>query len=348
VAITKLEDRTDRLFGREADLETLCERARRTGLTAIVGQPQIGKSWLLMEVARRLDRETEPRCLVGFTRSPKGANDPLLQVVSDLYQRWLADAGAWQRMRTVWEQQKDRLLPAFAKFVGKLSEKAGKLVPLVGELGGAAIRESLEALVFASDNLRTGPVIVSRLEYAQAQELIRSVHDIARCRIALVMDQWEETLDLKQQRNMFRDILREPEQWPGCHILLGAQEHDKVVKLLRELEQGFPGRAHVQTLGEMDLSAEHEGRRLISFLRAQPQPRAIENVNDTRVLDLIGGYPRVISRWVAEDARETVRTFVGLAWPGRQTSFAIAISKSCCSSSKETASRLPCVFPLFL
>src|SRR5262249_20911451 len=123
-----LENRSDRLFGREADLERLLQRTRRTGLTAIVGQPQIGKSWLLMELARQLDRETDPRCLVGFTRSPKGANDPLLQVVSDLYQRWLADAGARQQLKTVWEQQQDRLLPAFARFVGKLSEKAGKLV----------------------------------------------------------------------------------------------------------------------------------------------------------------------------------------------------------------------------
>ena len=67
-----------------------------------------------------------------------------------------------------------------------------------------------------------------------------------------------------------------------------------------------------QMLGEMDLSAESERRRLLSFLRAQKRLRAIENVDDTRILDLIGGYPRVIGRWVAEDARETVRTFDGL------------------------------------
>jgi ABC-type enterochelin transport system ATPase subunit len=87
MAISELIDRTDRLFGREADLESLRERASRTGLTAIVGPPQIGKSWLLMEMARRLQRENKPSCLVGSTSSPKGAPDPLLQVVSDLYQR---------------------------------------------------------------------------------------------------------------------------------------------------------------------------------------------------------------------------------------------------------------------
>src|SRR5215470_9238980 len=154
MTIAQLETRADRLFGREADLIWLLRRTQRFGLTAITGPPQIGKSWLLMELARRLDRETNPRCLVGFTRSPKGANDPLLRVVSDLYQRWLADARAWEQLRAVWEQQKDRLLPAFSRFVGKLSEKAAKLVPIFGELGGTAIKESLDGLVTASENLR--------------------------------------------------------------------------------------------------------------------------------------------------------------------------------------------------
>ena len=169
-------------------MERLLQRTRRTGLTAIVGAPQIGKSWLLMELARRLDRETDPRCLVGFTLSPHGAPDPLLQVVSDLYQRWLADASDRQQIEMVWDQQKDRLLPAFARFVGKLSEKAGKIFPFVGELGGTAIRESLEGVVVASEDLRTGRLIVSRLEYDQAQELVSSVHNIAERRILLVMD----------------------------------------------------------------------------------------------------------------------------------------------------------------
>src|SRR5215472_9513207 len=201
MAAVELENRTERLFGREVGLERLLQRTRRTGLTAVVGAPQIGKSWLLMELARRLDRETEPRCLVGFTRSPKGANDPLLQVVSDLYQRWLGDAGAWEQLKAVYDQQKDRLLPAFARFVGKLSEKAGKLVPILGELGGTAIKESLEGLVAASEDLRSGRLIISRLEYAHPQELVSSVHDIARCRIALIMDHWGEARDLEQQQN---------------------------------------------------------------------------------------------------------------------------------------------------
>jgi hypothetical protein len=312
VAITQLESRFDRLFGREADLTQLMQRTRRSGLTAIIGPPQIGKSWLLMELAYRLDREADPRCLMGFTRSPKGAKDPLLQVVIDLYQRWLADAQAWTQLRIVWEQQKDGLLPAFARFVGKLSEKAAKLVPILGELGGTVIKESLEGLVTASEGLRSGQLIVSRLEYSQAQEFVSSVQKINGKRVTLIMDQWEETCDLDQQGNTFRDFLREPEQWTECHILLGAREGGEAAELLNELEAEYPDGLRVLTLGEMHFAEGVEQRRMTSYLRAQPQLRSLENVSDSSVLALVAGYPRVISRWTAEDARDTAKTFDGL------------------------------------
>jgi hypothetical protein len=166
-----------------------------------------------------------------------------------------------EQLRTVWEQQRGGLLSACAKFVGKLSEKAGKLVPTVGELGGTAIKEALNGLVVASQDLRTGQLILSRLDYTQANELVSSVHNVTRRRIVLVMDQWEETRDIDQQLTTFRDFLREPEQWPECHILLGVSEGDTAAELLRELEREFPGSAHVQMLGEMDLSTESERRR---------------------------------------------------------------------------------------
>jgi hypothetical protein len=133
-----------------------------------------------------------------------------------------------------------------------------------------------------------------------------------------VSDQWEETRDLELQRDAFRNFLREPEQWSGCHILLGAREGSAGAELLQELEREFPGAAYVHMLGEMDLAAQNERQRLVAFLHAQPQLRAIENVDDNRVLDLVGGYPRVISRWVAEDARERVLAFDGLEGLARE------------------------------
>jgi hypothetical protein len=75
------------------------------------------------------------------------------------------------------------------------------------------------------------------------------------------------------------------------------------------LEAEYPGGVYIHTLGEMNLADPIERRRLISYLHAQPQLRALENVPDDRVLQLIAGYPRVIDRWTDEDARNRVRTF---------------------------------------
>ena len=50
----------------------------------------------------------------------------------------------------------------------------------------------MEGLVAASEDFRTGRLIVSRLEYTQAQQRVSSVHEIAECRVALVMDQWDD------------------------------------------------------------------------------------------------------------------------------------------------------------
>jgi len=109
-----------------------------------------------------------------------------------------------------------------------------------------------------------------------------------------------------------RDFLREREQWLDCHILLGAREGGEAAELLHDLEAEYPGGVYVHTLGEMDLTDRIEGRRMVSYLHAQPQLRALENVPDDRVLELVAGYPRVIDRWTAEDARDTAKTFDSL------------------------------------
>jgi len=161
------------LFGRGAVLDQLRRRAEGTGLTAIVGPPQVGKTSLLLELAYQLARDTDPPYLVGFLKYSEQPSDPFLRVVNDLYQRWLHDAGAWDQLKMVWEQQRDKLLPAFAKFTGKLSEKAAKLVPGLGELWGTAIKEALDGLVAVSDDLRAG-ILLPPLEFTQVRELISS------------------------------------------------------------------------------------------------------------------------------------------------------------------------------
>jgi hypothetical protein len=43
-------DNSKTLFGREPDLAYLSDRAGHSGMTAVVGRAQMGKSWLLTEL----------------------------------------------------------------------------------------------------------------------------------------------------------------------------------------------------------------------------------------------------------------------------------------------------------
>ncbi len=303
MAVVELQDLSERMFGRETDLAALRARAARPGLTAVTGPPQIGKSFVLRQLAWDCTQCTHPAYIVGYIRSPQGAPDPLLHVVSDLYQRWLSGASNLEQLRETWDQQKDALLPSAAKFAGDLLSKTTALIPGIGDL----ISGALNGLVAVNQDLRSGQLNLSPLQGPQAQELVSSVVRISKRRVILVMDQWEEAPDTASQMRLFKDYLREIESWPGCHIFVGARD-GAAADLLNALPGEFPAAA-VHSLAEMQLSVPGEQQRMISYLR-QRVP-GIQNQPDDAVLNLVGGYPSVIYRLAADDARETVQTFDG-------------------------------------
>src|SRR5215469_13362832 len=118
----ELTDRSAILFGRGPDLAYLLSRAGRKGITAVVGRAQMGKSWLLTELARQLSQDRaalhsgtiqslnlkdRPSYLVGFTDETA---DPLLRAVVDLYTRWLENSSYREQALVVWQQQKKDLV----------------------------------------------------------------------------------------------------------------------------------------------------------------------------------------------------------------------------------------------
>ena len=83
ISDSKLPDRRESLFGRAPDLAHLIERACYKGVTAIAARPQMGKSWLLTELARTLYQNQEPHYLVGFTESFGQTPDLFLRAVAE-------------------------------------------------------------------------------------------------------------------------------------------------------------------------------------------------------------------------------------------------------------------------
>lgn len=115
--IDAFPDRCERLFGREADVHRLTDRASRPGLTAVVARPLMGKTWALTEVARRLFEEG--RYLVGYHESKGAESSHLLFAVSNLYAGWLADSTMREQAINLWERHKDGLVPRIGQMANR-------------------------------------------------------------------------------------------------------------------------------------------------------------------------------------------------------------------------------------
>ena len=258
----ELPDRRDRLFGREGDLARLLNRARFRGLTAVVARPQMGKSWLLTELARRLGTEHDPPHLVGFAELFGETPDLLLRAVVDLYARWLADAGCWQQAKKVWQNEKANLLPSFAKTVakifGEIADPAVKGVAVV-------VEEAITGLLAADERLRTGGLQLPTLSYQQARDLVGSVAQVSGRPIALFLDQWEKSPDVSLESKTLDSFLRHRDDWPGCHFFVALRPDQPAFDTVRRLAASLPGPATLYDLEGMDLDEEAEQRRLVGL-----------------------------------------------------------------------------------
>ena len=119
-------DNSESLFGRRSDLAFLLDRATTPGITAIYGQPQMGKTWLLEELGRQLTQSTRPSqiqqlltpsaYLVGYHEALGESQEVIIQrAVLDLYTRWLSNSTFRQQAHTLYLKKKETLLTDTAR-----------------------------------------------------------------------------------------------------------------------------------------------------------------------------------------------------------------------------------------
>jgi hypothetical protein len=296
-------DRSDRLFGREKDLAALAARVRCKGLTTVVARPQMGKSWLLTELARRLSLTHEPRHLVGFAEQVGQTPDLLVRAVVDLYTRWLSDAGMAEQAGMVWKQQKDRLLPGVAGTLGKIFSEvfgtAAKPVTVV-------VDEAIKGLVAANETLTSGGLKLPVLQYEQARDLVSAVARISGRPIALFLDQWERSSDPTMESRTLDAFLRHLDDWPTCHLFLALRPDEPAYGVIEALARSMPGTAHVYPLELMNLAETRDSDGLLSFLRWRVP--AARGVAEETLLAAIDGYPGVILQWTSDYQREAMHS----------------------------------------
>ncbi len=299
------KDRSPRLFGREADLQALKQRIRYQGVTAVVARPKMGKSWLLMELARQLSAEGQD-VLIGFADSAGEYPDLLPRAIEDLYRRWLGNSTYLQQARMVWKQQKPEALSTFARVIGEqiANFKGTSFI----EPAATLIKGLLGGLTKVNDDLKSGSVKLPRLQYEQARDAVRAVAELSRTfRIVLILDQWENSPDVRYEAATLDSFLRNREDWPSCHVVVAVLDEagaplSAVEKLCRE----YAGTAAMHGLSGIDLGSAFERERLLTWLRHIVP--ALSGESSESILRLVDGYPGVIDRWTSEVERDQIHT----------------------------------------
>lgn len=166
-------NRSSILFGRNPDLSYLLGRAENKSITAVAGRAQMGKSWLLTELARRLSAPPS-QYVVGFAESLGETTPLLLRAVMDLYTRWLSDSNYWEQAQIAWQQQKKDLVSNVGKAFGNIVEKISKLGPKPAETVGGLVKDTLDGLATANRELLTGGIQLSRSQIVAGTRLARS------------------------------------------------------------------------------------------------------------------------------------------------------------------------------
>jgi hypothetical protein len=296
-----LENRTDRLFGAAPAVAFLLERARGSGLTAIVSRPQMGKSWLLNEVARQLSEAPDDPYLVGFAEASGNTPDLLLRAVSDLYQRWLDNANYREQFQQSWQQQKDKLLPGVATLIGKL---AGEL-PGIGKLVGGVVEQALGGLVATDADLKKGGLSLSPLQYEQARDLVKAVAQISQRKVALCLDAWEHSADPVAAAQPLKAFAVNADSLPHCHIFLTTRPDPEAIDPLKGVVAAVSGSA---VIFEMPTFAPDVGeqRRMVAFLNQEVA--ATRLVDATDLVGMIDGCPGVLGRWTSKSQRQAMQT----------------------------------------
>ena len=279
-------------FARADDLAHLIDRAQYPGLTAITGRAQIGKTWVVEELARTLSVDGDPPYLAGFAKSYGQEPDLLLRAIIDLYVRWLANTTYLEQAKAAWNQQKSSLLSGVATSIGKVFEKVSTLVPLT-----TLVNDAIQGLVSSNKTLATGGVVVSTLQYEQARDLVSLVGQIAEKPVVMVLDQLEKSPDLQFEAKTLASYLDNLEDWRSCHIYMTLRAEEPALGIARELTGGQPGTAEIYELGLLNLERQAEQDALLGFLRGKVP--ATSGVDDAVLLRLIDGYPGVIGHWTS-------------------------------------------------
>jgi hypothetical protein len=286
------------MFGRQQFLDKVLERVQTTGMTAVLGRSQSGKTTLLRHLLK--DLKNGDGILVGYAQST-GEPNLLLRSLKDLYTNWLAKASYHTQAKLLWKRNKDSI-------VLKAGGQAGRFLGKIFDLSfpaekplSAIISTWFNELESLGNQLKTGDIKLPTLPHDVAKDLLELLKVLSEKHPVLILDAFEQSNDIETEAKLLSAIVRHVCDWPPLHIVIAARRPEadeielKATKCKTDMNSASAA-VEVWDIPAVDLDEPPEVERLMIYLRDKiPCTR---DIKPAKIVSLIDGYGGVIGRWL--------------------------------------------------
>ncbi|MFQ5481629.1 MAG: hypothetical protein ACE5ER_02625, partial [Nitrospinaceae bacterium] len=193
----------------------------------------------------------------------------------------------------VYEKSKGRWISAFGQAFGNIFGGLGKFDPT--GVGGL-IKKGFDGLAEVQEGFTSSGFNLQPLPHDQALELAQFIHAASQKNLVLILDQWERTDSVEKAGTTLQAFLSHLEDWPPMHIFLTLRREGKALDWVEERKREFSTRMEHYELPLLDFSDKKEKEGLLNYLHEKVPFSA--TCEDDAILDLIGGHPEVLRRWV--------------------------------------------------
>jgi hypothetical protein len=126
--------------------------------------------------------------------------------------------------------------------------------------------------------------------------------------IALFLDAWEKS-SVEVESTTLDGFLCHLDDWPSCHVFVGLRPKDPAWKKIKELKAASP-EAEIHELPLMNFGDSTTRYVFADFLR--DRLTNLKGVTDDQFLQLVDGFPGVVSGWLSPSNRLEMTSFSDL------------------------------------